>query len=242
MGAWMDGRPAGFASWGYGISPARTPGVLFGDAGRFDDYLELNRFYVEDWCPPNTASQFLATTHRMLRRYTDTRWLFSYAAGFQGMVGTIYQAAGYEYCGFQLAKSLTLIPDVGMVHNVSLWHRYGIGSSDGDNLAKVQAILPGSLRWRGANFRYIYWMSAADRAALIPHATFPVGLPNPKLDDLLIWTEDLDGVPVPVPVAVAKRTPIVRLPSRRAGSIEGDAPAIPGGSEGGSIPTPALDA
>jgi hypothetical protein len=242
LAAYLNGRPAGLAVWGWGIRPRETPVHLFGEAGRIEDYLELCRFFVYDWCPANTASRFLGVSHRLLHRYApQVKWLYTYAAGFQGLVGTIYQAANYEYIGRVLCKAFTYVPGRGLVHNISLFHRYGhICGSNDKSLREFQRFIPEARRWCGYNFRYIFWLcDRAERARLLSHATFTTGAPYPTTDDVEVWLENIDGTRVDVSPALAKSVPIVKLRSARAGSKANVAPRFHRG-EGGVTPTPAL--
>jgi hypothetical protein len=240
----IGGKPAGLAVWGYGIVPKETPRHLFGEAGRVRDYLELCRFFVYDWCAKNTASKFLATTHRLIKKHAPhIKWLYTYAAGFQGMVGHIYKAAGYDYIGQQECSACVWVPDIGLVHWVAIWHRYHLPVGSGRISPKCWTALnklwPGCRRWAGYNFRYIYWLcTKAEKSRLMESANFRIE-PYPTEADLEIWTEDEYGNKTPIAPDFAKTIPIVKLPTKRAGSVASDTPANQAG-EGGATPTPAL--
>lgn len=229
MRADIGGKPAGLAVWGYGITPTLTAGKLFEPGAiTVKNYLELCRFFVYDSCPKNTASQFLATTHRIIRKHhPSTKLLFTYAAGFQGMVGYMYQASGYEYIGRQLVNSSFLwIPGRGLVHAISLWHRYGRSSVKARDWQKV---FPGSKQWLGYNFKYLYWLcDAEEKARLMLAARFQVEEPYPKDKDLEVWTLDAANRREEIPVELARAVPIIKLKSSRVGSIGSDAPTSPG--------------
>lgn len=213
MAAYLGGRLAGLAVWGYGIRPQDTPRKLFGLEGHAEDYLELCRFFCYDWVPKNTPSRFLAVTHRLLRRYTKVKWLYTYAAGFQGLVGYIYQAAGYDYIGKTICKAFVYVPGKGLIHSIAQWHRFGK-----NGLKHMQPIFGDDCRtWAGHNFCYIFWIcSRAERRRLLKHATFTVQDSHPKEGDLLIWLEDLDRTKTPVSVEFAKTIPIIKLRSSRS--------------------------
>lgn len=223
IAGYLDGRLAGFAGWGYGVMPRVHPRRLFGEAGRLSDYLELTRFFVYDWCPPNTASRFLSATHRIIKRWAPhVKWLFTYAAAFLGLVGTIYQAANYEYIGRFPCKSFIYIPGIGLIHSVSLWHRYGkqIGGASGASLRRIRQIFPDARRWCGYNFAYIYWLcDKREKERLMQHARFAVQ-PYPTKDDVEIWLDDGEGNRERVSVEFARTVNIVPLPS--AGVRAGD--------------------
>lgn len=216
MVAYIGGRLAGMAAWGYGIRPRGTPNKLFGEAGRIEDYLELCRFFVYDWVPKNTPTRFLAATHRLIKKHTKVKWLYTYAAGFQGLVGYTYQAAGYDYIGKVRIARMLYIPGQGLIHPVAQWHRYGVNSPK-----KMLKIFPDATIWNGFNYCYIYWLcTKKEKRELLKHARFTI-YPHtefPKDDDIRVWlTDPRDGKVVrEVPVEEAKSVPIVKLRSSRS--------------------------
>ena len=219
----LDGKVAGLAAWGYGVRPAATPNKMFGEAGNVEDYLELSRFFVYDWVPKNTASKFLSFTHRMLEKYTDTKWLYTYAAGFQGVIGTIYQASNYDYIGTQQTIGFLYVPDFPgypegvLMHPIALWHRWhehGGGLTDEKLAAFCEKFDQQCYRWYGHNFRYIYWLCDDDeRERLLSHAKFEVKDENPSEDDLVIWMDDQHGNEMQVDPERAKQVPLIKVPS-----------------------------
>ncbi len=71
-----------------------------------DDYLCLTRLWLSELLPKNSESRVLAIVARLLRRYTEVKFLLSYADPSRGHVGTIYQAAGWTYVGRSSASDL----------------------------------------------------------------------------------------------------------------------------------------
>ncbi len=245
MALHIGGRVAGLAVWGWGTNPKRTAAHLFGGSFGVANYLELCRFFVYDWCPKNTASKFLATTHRLIKRYApQVDVLYTYAAGFQGMVGYIYQAAGYDYFGKLPCDGFLYIEGVGLVHYLSLWHRYHQPLGGGRWSPKVwdfvDATFPGGRQWCGCNFRYLYWLCDAARKAELRACSRLLRQPYPKECDLDIYLRDRHGNKEQLSAEFAKSVPIVKLRSTRAISIGSDATANQV-DEGGATPTMALN-
>lgn len=211
----INGRTAGLAAWGYGVRPADTPNVLFANGVLgVDEYLELCRFFVYDWVPKSTPSKFLAITHRLIRKHQpQVKVLYTYAAGFQGLVGYIYQASGYDYVGTHEVNSFLWIPGRGLVHAIALWHRYSQSSC---NPKRWQHLFPGAKQWLGLNFRYMYWLcDRKERERMMGHARFQV-LPYPKDKDLVMWTVDAEGRREDLAIDQARAVAIVKLSSTRA--------------------------
>jgi hypothetical protein len=213
FGGYIDGRLCGVAIWGWGIQPRKTPQHLFSDnVTGIANYLELCRFFVYDWCPPCTASAFLCATHRIIKRHCpQIDYLYTYAAGFQGLVGIIYQASNYKYIGRKLCK-MTYLPNMGLVHDMTLWHRYNTHS-----LSFVRTIYPDAKLWLGYNFCYIYFPCSQERQAeLMRHAKFTI-CEYPDEQDVMIWLEDENGTKEKIDVAFAKKVPLVNLKTRGRG-------------------------
>lgn len=61
-----------------------------------DKAIELNRLWVDDSMPRNTASEFVMSAIRQLPPFL----IFSYADIMQGHTGTIYRAMNFKYCGW----------------------------------------------------------------------------------------------------------------------------------------------
>lgn len=236
--AYINGKVAGLAVWGWGIVPRKTPKALFGDAGKFEDYLELCRFFVFDWTPKYTASRFLSFTHRLLKRHTKLKYLYTYAAGFQGLIGTIYQAANYDYIGKKLCE-LIYIPNRGLVHPVAIWHRYSIAYANG-KIGRVKELFGDAYKWCGHNFVYIYWLRDKDR--LMKHAKFDICNKYPTKEDLEIWLEDEHGKKETVSVEFAKTVPLIKLKSNRKNCDVGVKRSTASFQDvgGGAIPTTSL--
>lgn len=210
----------GLAVWGYGIMPKQTPVTLFGKqySNHVKDYLELCRFFVDnDNVPQHTPSKFLAVCHRLLKRYTNVKYLFTYAAGFQGLIGTIYKASGYEHMTRHETR-LIYIPEInGLVHPMSFWHRYGFNkrAQTKDGIKLVKKIFPSALIWCGHNYRYLYWLcSKEDKAKLMETARFEIE-PFPKEENIKIWLEDENGFIKDIDINFAKTVPIIKMKSNR---------------------------
>jgi len=206
MAAFEGNKFIGLAVWGWGIVPAQTPKKLFG-SGTTADYLELNRFFVVDDAPKNSASQFLNLTAKVIKKYDHkVKYLYTYAAGFQGLVGTIYQAAGYYYIGTIECK-FPYIKGVGLIHPISLYHRYKKTSPKylkkifGDKLSILH----------GLNFCYLKFIcSKQEQQELMATARFKIYDRYPNKKDLKIWDNNGNKIDP----EVAKTIPIVKLKSK----------------------------
>ena len=183
FGGYINGKFIGIAVWGWGITPKKTVNKLFG----IEDvriYLELNRFFLIPGTPPYAESKFLSLTHKILWKYLPhLRFLYTYSAGFHWMIGTIYKACSYDYIGKQLTGSFHNIPGVGMVHDLSLYDRYGL-----NRLKKFKKNFPTAVRIFGYNFTYIKFRDQKTKKELMKTATFEIQ-PYPTVDEIKVWDE-----------------------------------------------------
>lgn len=86
---------AGAALW---IPPTRAAAEASTD-GDWRRVLSLSRFVLDDSVPRNGASFLLSRSVRLIRQSGMWDVLVTYADEWQGHLGTMYRAAGWEYVG-----------------------------------------------------------------------------------------------------------------------------------------------
>ena len=87
---------AGAAWW---IPPTRGAATATFPEGDWQRVLALSRFVLEPGVPKNGASYLLARSSRLIAQSGEWDCLVTYADEWQGHVGTIYKASGWEYVG-----------------------------------------------------------------------------------------------------------------------------------------------
>jgi hypothetical protein len=98
LGLFIDGVMQGVLQYGYAMNPASAGSVVTGTL--MNEYLELNRMWLDDAAPRNSESRALAASIRLIRRIRPTvKWIQSFADERCGLFGTVYQAAGFTYHG-----------------------------------------------------------------------------------------------------------------------------------------------
>ncbi len=98
LGVFIGGRFLGVLQYGYAMNPASADSVVAGTA--MNEYLELNRMWLDDEAPRNSESRALAFSIRLIRRLRPAvKWIQSFADERCGLFGTVYQAAGFTYHG-----------------------------------------------------------------------------------------------------------------------------------------------
>lgn len=98
LGVWIVGRLLGVLQFGFAMNPASAGSVVTGT--EMDEYLELNRMWLDDEAPRNSESRSLAAAIRLIRRIRPAvKWIQSFADERCGLFGTVYQAAGFTFHG-----------------------------------------------------------------------------------------------------------------------------------------------
>ncbi len=121
FGVFLDGKLLGAIA--LGVGPINAHRLVEGATP--DDCLTLTRLWLSDALPSNSESHTIAIVLRALRRYTNLKFLISYADPSRGHMGTIYQASGWLYIGLSDTTPLYDLGD-GAIHNSrSLGYVYG---------------------------------------------------------------------------------------------------------------------
>lgn len=98
LGVYVGGALQGILQYGYAMNPASGGSVVTGTG--MDEYLELNRMWLDDAAPRNSESRALAASIRLIRRIRPSvKWIQSFADERCGLFGTVYQAAGFTFHG-----------------------------------------------------------------------------------------------------------------------------------------------
>lgn len=86
----------GAAWW---IPPTKNAARATYPEGDWKRVLALSRFVLDPCVPKNGASYLLGRSTRLVRSSGSWDCLVTYADEWQGHLGTMYRAAGWEYCG-----------------------------------------------------------------------------------------------------------------------------------------------
>lgn len=102
FGAYYNGELLGAIS--YGIMSAPAMKGLYNKNNQ-KGWWEIKRLAMDDKCPKNSESRFIAITIKLIRRLTNVKGIVTYADTKVGHTGTIYKASGFEYRGLTASKS-----------------------------------------------------------------------------------------------------------------------------------------
>lgn len=103
LALFIEGEVMGVLQFGYAMNPASASSVVAGT--EMDEYLELNRMWLDDAAPRNSESRALAMAVKFIRRaYPKVKWIQSFADERCGLFGTVYQAAGFTFHGEHMGR------------------------------------------------------------------------------------------------------------------------------------------
>lgn len=98
LGVILSGRLLGVLQFGVAMNPARCGSVVAGT--KVDEYLELNRMWLDDSAPRNSESKALSYAVKFIRKARPkVKWIQSFSDERCGLFGTVYQAAGFDFYG-----------------------------------------------------------------------------------------------------------------------------------------------
>lgn len=122
LGIFIKDNLLGVLQYGYAMNPSSGSSVVTGTNN--DQYLELNRMWLDDKANRNSESKALAYSLRYIRtKYPKIKWIQSFADQRCGCFGIVYQAASFNYYGEHSSKFHSL--DGETFHN-SILTRKGL--------------------------------------------------------------------------------------------------------------------
>ena len=154
LGVYMENNLVGVLQFGYAMNPASGGSVVKGTAN--DQYLELNRMWLDDIAPRNSESMAIAYSIRYIRsKFPKVKWIQSFADERCGGFGIVYQGANFEYYGEHTSDFWELDDEV--YHNIQMTVSKGTKRYS-PAVKYLQDNKDRAKRMTLRQFRYIYWI------------------------------------------------------------------------------------
>lgn len=152
LGVFIVGELVGVLQFGYAMNPASQASVVADTA--MDEYLELNRMWLDDCAPRNSESRALSCALKIIRAaYPKIKWVQSFADERCGLGGIVYQACNFRYYGEHRATFWEL--DGEVFHNSIMTDSRKAETPKGKKLqGRADEAVAHVLR----QFRYLYFM------------------------------------------------------------------------------------
>ena len=117
LGVYMASKLVGILQYGYAMNPASCGSVVEGT--EMDQYLELNRMWIDDIAPRNSESTAISYSIKYIKnRYPKIKWIQSFADERCGGLGIVYQACSFNYYGEHKSDFWEL--DGVVYHNIQM--------------------------------------------------------------------------------------------------------------------------
>jgi hypothetical protein len=166
LGIYIKKELVGVLQYGYAMNPASCGSVV--QDTEMNEYLELNRMWLDDIAPRNSESKAIAYSIKYIKRkYPKIKWIQSFADERCGKFGIVYQAANFKYFGEHSAIFWTL--DGVIYHNSLMTRDRKLSKSaaiiqDGKDKATSETL---------RQFRYIYFIDKREeKKALLDQKPF----------------------------------------------------------------------
>lgn len=104
LGVFMNDEIIGVLQYGYAMNPASCSSVVEGTEK--DEYLELNRMWLDDKAPRNSESRAISYSIKYIKNRFRGRikWIQSFADERCGGFGIVYQACSFRYYGEHISS------------------------------------------------------------------------------------------------------------------------------------------
>jgi hypothetical protein len=114
LGVFICGELLGVLQYGYAMNPASCGSVVEGT--QMDEYLELNRMWLDDKAERNSETKAIGYSLRYIRsKFSKIKWIQSFADERCGCFGIVYQAASFSFYGEHVSTFWTV--DGEVYHN-----------------------------------------------------------------------------------------------------------------------------
>lgn len=119
-----DNKLVGVLQWGCSFQEAIKLNRYVKEDIKKEEYLELNRFCMDDEEGKNSESQAISLGIKWIKlNRPEIKLLVSYAGRKEGNYGYIYQATNWEYLGYFISGGFWLV-DGEERHQITLWYRH----------------------------------------------------------------------------------------------------------------------
>lgn len=166
LGVYAKAKLLGCLQFGVAMNPQSMASVVADT--QFDEYLELNRMWLDDSLPRNSESRAISYAIKYIKHIEPrVAWIQSFADERCGRFGVVYQAANFVYCGEHVGRFWEL--DGKFYHDSLMSDSRKAKTPRGSYLrANRTRAVKRTLR----QFRYIYFIKPKFRARLL-HAEKP---------------------------------------------------------------------
>jgi hypothetical protein len=149
LGVFIEGELLGVLQYGYAMNPASCGSVVEGTD--MDQYLELNRMWLDDKAERNSESKAVAYSLRYIRsKFPKIKWIQSFADERCGGFGIVYQACNFGFYGLHVSTFWEIEGEV--------YHNSIITNNKRKAKAKLEKKLQNAKKMELRQFRYLFFI------------------------------------------------------------------------------------
>jgi hypothetical protein len=98
LGIYINDKLLGVLQYGYAMNPASCSSIVKNTL--IDEYLELNRMWIDDIAGKNSESKSLSYAIKYIKKkYPKIKWIQSFADERCNCLGIVYQASNFNFYG-----------------------------------------------------------------------------------------------------------------------------------------------
>lgn len=170
LGVFIESKMIGVLQYGYAMNPASCGSVV--KDTEMNQYLELNRMWLDDVAPRNSESQAIGYSIKYIRgKFPKIKWIQSFADERCGGFGIVYQACSFSYFGEHTSDFWEL--DGVVYHNIQMTVAEGTKRFKGE-ARKLQQNKDRAVKMTLRQFRYIKFLDASwKKKVLLKEQTYP---------------------------------------------------------------------
>lgn len=155
LGVFINKELIGVLQYGYAMNPASCSSVV--KDTNIDEYLELNRMWLDDKAPRNSESKAISYSIKYINgKLPKIKWIQSFADERCGKFGVVYQAANFKFYGEHTAIFWTLGNEV--FHNSLMTRNPKLSKS----AARIQSNKELASSTQLRQFRYLYFIDSRE--------------------------------------------------------------------------------
>jgi len=154
LGIFIKGELLGVLQYGYAMNPASCESVVEGT--EMDEYLELNRMWLDDKAERNSESKAISYSLRYIRsKFPKIKWIQSFADERCGCFGIVYQACSFSFYGEHTSNFWEW--DNEVFHNIQMTVKKGT-SRYTKRVKELQENKENAKKLTLRQFRYIFFI------------------------------------------------------------------------------------
>jgi adenine modification enzyme len=167
LGVYINDKLYGILQYGYAMNPASGNSVVEGTS--INQYLELNRMWIDDIGGKNTESMAISCSITYIKhKHPKIKWIQSFADERCGCFGIVYQACSFNYYGEHISDFYSLNGEY--IHKIALTHL----ADNRKEYLRIRNQKEDLIKEQFRQFRYIFFLDKSwKKKCLLKEMPYP---------------------------------------------------------------------